>query len=88
MFVAKPSVPTNNAEPTSPAMMSGRRPTRSDHDPENCRTMALPAAKAARATPDVEAPLAKMAAANRGRTATRTPMLIQPWAKFDVSTAR
>ena len=69
-------------------MMKGRRPWASASVPENCRTIALPAAKAANARPATAPLWVKIVAANSGRMDTRTPILIQPWAKFDVSTAR
>ena len=62
-LVAMPISTMKMAEPIRPMRMSGLRPWISDHLPENCKTMALPAAKTASARPEAAAPLWKMEAA-------------------------
>ena len=84
----KPMMPVNRPLMARPMSSSGRRPTRSDRRPENCSAMTLPTAKAVSAKPATAAPCWNVAAANSGTMATRTPKLVQPFAKADMSTER
>ena len=73
---------------TSPPMMKGRRPTRSESRPATVRPTALPAANTASAVPATHGCLPMTTAANSGRIALRTPKLAHPLANADPIEAR